>query len=109
MSVIREVHAEGWSVRLDLAPQVLAIDVPAHNFVSWREDSLSPAVPLAFDGFVSAAALLWNPHRNRAGDIFLQVLTHSSYHRGQLALLLGQEQKAPPATDYIFYLRERGL
>jgi hypothetical protein len=59
MSVIREIHAEGWSVRLDLAAQVLAIDVPQHNFVHWHEDALSPAVPLAFDGFVSAAALLW--------------------------------------------------
>jgi uncharacterized damage-inducible protein DinB len=49
-----------------------------------------------------------NPHRNRAGDILLQVVTHSSYHRGQLALLLGQGGQSPPATDYIFYLREDG-
>jgi hypothetical protein len=59
MSVVREVHAEGWLVRLDLGGQVLAIDVPPHNFVRWHEDALSPTVPLAFDGFVSAAALLW--------------------------------------------------
>ena len=50
-----------------------------------------------------------NTHRNRVRDIFLHVVNHSSYHRGQLALLLGQEQKAPPVTDYIFYLRERSL
>src|SRR5262245_47961059 len=59
MSVVREVHAEGWLVRLDLGRQVLAIDVPQHNFVRWHEDALSPTVPLAFDGFVSAAVLLW--------------------------------------------------
>ena len=39
----------------------------------------------------------------------LHVVNHSSYHRGQMALLLGQEGKSPPATDYIFYLRELGL
>ena len=50
-----------------------------------------------------------NSHRNRVRDIFLHVVNHSSYHRGQLALLLGQEQTRPPSTDYIFYLRERGL
>jgi hypothetical protein len=59
MHVVREVHAEGWTVRLDLSGQVLAIDVPQHNFVRWDEDALSPTIPLAFDGFVSAAALLW--------------------------------------------------
>src|SRR5438477_65430 len=59
MSVIREVHAGDWLVRLDLGEQVLAIDVPRHNFVRWDEDALSATVPLAFDGFVSAAALLW--------------------------------------------------
>jgi uncharacterized damage-inducible protein DinB len=50
-----------------------------------------------------------NPHSNRVRDIFLHVVNHSSYHRGQLALLLGQEGKTAPATDYIFYMRERGL
>jgi hypothetical protein len=59
ISVIREIHAVGWSVRLDLGGQVLAIDVPQHSFVRPYEDTLSPAAPLAFDGFVSAAALLW--------------------------------------------------
>jgi uncharacterized damage-inducible protein DinB len=50
-----------------------------------------------------------NAHRSRVRDIYLHVVNHSSYHRGQLALLLGQEGKTPPATDYIFYMRERGL
>jgi uncharacterized damage-inducible protein DinB len=50
-----------------------------------------------------------NSHRSRVRDSFLHVVNHSSYHRGQLALLLGQEQKAPPATDYILYVRERGM
>jgi uncharacterized damage-inducible protein DinB len=50
-----------------------------------------------------------NPHRNRVRDIVLHVANHSSYHRGQLALLLGHEGKTPPVTDYIFYMRARGL
>ena len=55
MPVIREIHAEGWCVRLDLGQQVLALNVPEHNPLRWHEDGLSPTVPLAFDGFVSAA------------------------------------------------------
>jgi uncharacterized damage-inducible protein DinB len=50
-----------------------------------------------------------NAHCNRIRDIVLHVVNHSTYHRGQLALLLGQEAKQPPSTDYIFHVRERGL
>ena len=46
------------------------------------------------------------PWRNSIRDILLHVVNHSSYHRGQVALLLGQEGKTPPVTDYIVLLRE---
>jgi uncharacterized damage-inducible protein DinB len=86
---------------------------PADSWAGMNAENLRRSLELVeaedLDRVVEYRDTKGNPHRNRAGDIFLQVLTHSSYHRGQLALLLGQEQKAPPATDYIFYLRERGL
>ncbi len=59
--------------------------------------------------FVEYRDMKGNSHRNRIRDILLHVVTHSTYHRGQLALLLGQEEKIPPSTAYIFYVRERGL
>jgi uncharacterized damage-inducible protein DinB len=39
------------------------------------------------------------------GDILLQVATHGSYHRGQVALLLRQGGAEPQATDYIVFVR----
>ena len=38
-------------------------------------------------------------------QIINQVLSHSSYHRGQIARLLRERGIDPPQTDYIFYKR----
>lgn len=64
MVAIREVHADGWCVRLDLGRQVLRLEVP-DVVVDWqrgREKAvgppLAPTLPLAADGPVSAATLL---------------------------------------------------
>jgi len=40
-------------------------------------------------------------------DILLHVVNHGTHHRAQIALLLREADIAPPATDYIFYLREQ--
>ena len=40
-------------------------------------------------------------------QIMNQVLSHSSYHRGQIATLLRRKGMDPPVTDYIFYKRTR--
>lgn len=52
-------------------------------------------------------------YRNSAGqafestviDMLLQVLTHGSYHRGQVSLLLRQAGAEPNPTDYIAFVR----
>jgi hypothetical protein len=54
----REVHADGWCVRLDLGPQVLRIEVPEVASGWSRCDPLLPAPPAAEAGPVSAATLL---------------------------------------------------
>jgi hypothetical protein len=60
-SSIREVHADGWCVRLDLGPQVLGIEVPEQSS-AWprdrEEEPLLSAPPLVEGGPVSAATLL---------------------------------------------------
>ena len=38
-------------------------------------------------------------------DINLHVANHSTHHRGQLAMLLREEEITPPASDYIFFIR----
>jgi uncharacterized damage-inducible protein DinB len=35
------------------------------------------------------------------------VVNHGTHHRAQIALLLREAEIAPPATGYIYYLREQ--
>ena len=37
-------------------------------------------------------------------DLIQHILNHSTYHRGQVVLLLRQVGQQPPATDYRFFL-----
>jgi hypothetical protein len=62
MPPTREVHADGWCVRLDLSRQVLSLEVPEF-VIGWRPDGeqagpLLPTPPVAGSGPVSAATLL---------------------------------------------------
>jgi uncharacterized damage-inducible protein DinB len=41
-------------------------------------------------------------------DILTHVVIHGSYHRGQIAKILGRAGAAAPMTDYIAYVREFG-
>jgi uncharacterized damage-inducible protein DinB len=43
--------------------------------------------------------------RTRADDILLQVATHGSYHRGQIALLTRDGGGQPAGTDYVSFVR----
>jgi hypothetical protein len=64
MTARREVHADGWCIRLDIGRQVLRLEVPETDN-HWRRGAresadppLLPVPPLATDGPVSAATLL---------------------------------------------------
>ena len=41
-------------------------------------------------------------------DILLHLVNHGTHHRAQIALLLREAGIAPPATDYIYFVRENG-
>ena len=43
---------------------------------------------------------------NTAGDILLQTVTHSGYHRGQIAAELRAAGETPAHTDYILAVRQ---
>ncbi|HEX7707394.1 MAG TPA: DinB family protein [Thermoanaerobaculia bacterium] len=45
-------------------------------------------------------------HLTRLLDLFLHVVNHSSYHRGQLTTILRQIGATPVSTDIIIYRRE---
>lgn len=46
-------------------------------------------------------------YQNSYRDIFMHIINHSTYHRGQLARMIREEGFVPPNTDYIFYRREQ--
>jgi uncharacterized damage-inducible protein DinB len=46
-------------------------------------------------------------YRNTVEDILTQLHGHSLYHRGQIAMLLRSAGVEPPATDFVFWTRER--
>lgn len=44
--------------------------------------------------------------RNRIEDILAQLYGHSSYHRGQMAVLIRAAGGTPAITDFVFWCRE---
>jgi uncharacterized damage-inducible protein DinB len=40
------------------------------------------------------------------GELMRHVVNHATYHRGQVVTMLRQLGQAPPATDYVRWLRE---
>lgn len=42
---------------------------------------------------------------SRVADILTHVANHGTHHRGQIALMLREEDIDPPASDFIFYAR----
>ena len=56
--------------------------------------------PIAYEN--SKGTLFETPLR----DILTHVVNHGTHHRAQIALVLREADISPPATDYIFYLRE---
>lgn len=46
-------------------------------------------------------------YENRIGDVLFHVANHATHHRGQISLLLRQNDIVPPITDYIFYMRNK--
>lgn len=45
--------------------------------------------------------------RTPVRDVLLQLVTHSAYHRGQIAAAIREAGGKPSATDYIVYVRQQ--
>jgi uncharacterized damage-inducible protein DinB len=48
-------------------------------------------------------------YENTIDEILFHVVNHSTHHRAQISLLLRQCDIEPIASDYIFYLRKKGV
>jgi len=58
------------------------------------------------DRSVEYKSINGNPAANTAGEIVTHVVNHATLHRGQVVGMVRQLGVQPPATDFIFYLRE---
>lgn len=59
-----------------------------------------------FEGTVVYKTTAGKEHTNLATEMLLQVLQHSTYHRGQIVTMArGLGLTDPPGTDYIAYVR----
>ncbi|MEO5926657.1 MAG: DinB family protein [Bryobacteraceae bacterium] len=58
------------------------------------------------DRSVSYKSIAGNVGQNKAGEIVTHVVNHATLHRGQVVGMLRQLGIKPPATDFIYYLRE---
>jgi hypothetical protein len=60
MSALREVHSDGWTVRLDLSRQVLQVEIPEDHggWTGRKSTPILPVLPRQEDSPVSAATLL---------------------------------------------------
>lgn len=57
------------------------------------------------DGVISYKNSRGQVFESRKADILTHVANHGTHHRGQIALMLREENIAPPASDFIFYVR----
>ena len=83
---------------------------PNDRWVSLNQENFAQSLRIVesqpLDRIIDYRDTKGNHYQNTVLDILTHVVNHSSYHRGQLAILLGQEEKEPPVTDFIAYVRE---
>jgi uncharacterized damage-inducible protein DinB len=87
----------------------------------WDEHDLATCRSMNTESLEGFGELLGKPaqenisYKNSTGmafentvlDIWLQMLSHGSYHRGQIAMQLRQNGLEPVNTDYIIFLRTK--
>jgi len=118
VSVLQHVYLaeQVWFSRARGNAEIVITDLAAPADLA----ALQKAWPVLHRGWLDWAESVadWDadmPHRNTSGKEFhmprwqcvLHVVTHGSYHRGQLAAALRAQGIAPPSTDLILYYRMR--
>lgn len=72
---------------------------------AWQRWLASP-IPARLDDLVSYVNSKGEPWSSTARDILMHMFLHASYHRGQIATLLGRGGHQPVYTDFIHATRQ---
>lgn len=92
----------GWVTEPDFEDvQSMLADVEAE-----RRAFLDSLQEWDLDQLIDYKTLSGNAYTTRLADLFLHLVNHSSYHRGQLTTMLRQVSAPPPATDFVLFKRK---
>lgn len=101
-----------WNCRiLNLETHIKNIftDLNANDWIdankSYYHTSVEIINQLDFDNQITYKNLAGEIFTNTISDILLHVCNHATYHRGQIAIMLRQQNFKPIPTDYILYKR----
>jgi uncharacterized damage-inducible protein DinB len=92
------VWADGASLA-DVERELTLVENERHEFLETLSDQdLTRAVDYR--------SLKGDPFTQFLGDLFVHVVNHSTYHRGQVVTLIRQCGGTPPSTDFLLFARE---
>lgn len=72
------------------------------NWIAFLEECAEDDLKMPIDYTDSKG----NPFRNSIKEVATHVTNHGAHHRAQIAARLRELGAEPPATDYIYYVRE---
>jgi len=85
----------------DIQPPGKYTDINEDNF----ETSIKIIDSFDLDSSIQYANTKGLPFNNTVRDILYQIINHSTYHRGQIAMEFRQNNIEPLVTEYIVYKR----
>lgn len=95
--ILNDNQFEVWQINAD----DLLIEINSENFVN----SYKILVERELTEIINYQNSKGNQFENSIQEIFFHFINHSTYHRGQIAMLMKEAGLEPLNTDYIFYKR----
>jgi len=95
--ILNQNEFEVWQINVDYS----LIEINSENFIN----SSKILAERDITEIINYKNSKGNQFKNSIQEIFFHFINHSTYHRGQIAMLMKQAGLEPLNTDYIFYKR----
>lgn len=89
---------------IDIWPDLSKSEIK--SYLETNSDKLSKLLLLK-DEHISYQNSSGETFTNKVEDIFVHLIIHGQHHRAQIAKLIRQAGDKPPATDFIFFQRQK--